>query len=60
MMFQGEPFEEEDFEEAIEQVRNAIDKYNPNVVGYSWDDESPRIQLEPIGSRGYIELVPIK
>lgn len=60
LMFQGEPFEEENYCEAIEQVWEAIKKYNPGTIGYNWDDANPRIQLEPIGTRGYIELMPIK
>lgn len=60
LMFRGEPFEEEDFEEAIGQVWDAVKKYDPAVCGYCWDEENPRIQLEPIGTRGYIELYPIK
>lgn len=60
LMFQGEPFKEEDYCTAIEEVQDAISKYNPNVIGYEWDNENPRIQLEPIGTRGYIELYPIK
>ena len=60
LMFQGEPFQEEDYCEAIEIVQNAIEKYNPQTTGYQWDDENPRIQLEPIGTRGYIELRAIK
>ena len=60
IMFQGEPFEEEDFCEAIEEVWTAIQKYNPIAIGYKWDNNNPRIQLEPIGTRGYIELHPIK
>ena len=60
IMFQGEPFEEENFCEAIQQVWDAIKKYNPEVIGYEWDDSNPRIQLEPIGTRGYIELHPVK
>ena len=60
IMFQGEPFEEEDFCEAIEQVWSAIEKYNPKTMGYEWDDSNPRIQLEPIGTRGYIELLAVK
>ncbi len=60
LMFQGEPFEEEYYAEAIEQVWEAIKKYNPSIIGYKWDDSNPRIQLEPIGTRGYIELLPIK
>ena len=60
IMFQGEPFEEEDFCEAIEEVWSAVKKYNPTAIGYTWDDSNPRIQLEPIGTRGYIELHPVK
>ena len=59
IMFQGEPFEEEDFSEAVEQVWEAIKKYNPESIGYKWDVSNPRIQLEPIGTRGYIELLPV-
>ena len=60
IMFQGEPFEEEKFCEAIEQVWGAIKKYNPETIGYEWDNSNPRIQLEPIGTRGYIELHSVK
>jgi len=60
LMFQGEPFEEANYGEAIEQVWESIKKYNPANIGYTWDDTNPRIQLEPIGTRGYIELLPVK
>lgn len=60
LTFQGEPFPEADYGEAIEQVQAAIAKYDPSIIGYKWNPESPRIQLEPIGSRGYIELLAIK
>ena len=60
LMFQGEPFEEENFEEAIGEVLSAIEKYDPSIVGYAWDKANPRIQLEPVGTRGYIELHPVK
>ena len=46
--------------EAIRQVWDAVKKYNPRSMGFDWDDSNPRIQLEPIGTRGYIELLPIK
>ena len=59
LMFQGEPFAEEDFAEAIQQVWEAIKKYNPETIGCRWDDTNPRIQLEPRGDRGYIELHPV-
>ena len=56
LMFQGEPFKEEDYCEAIMAVQQAMNRYNPSVIGYEWDSSNPRIQLEPIGERGYIEL----
>lgn len=60
LMFRGEPFAEEDFEEAITEVLSAIETYDPTLLGYAWDKANPRIQLEPIGTRGYIELLPVK
>ena len=60
LMFQGEPFAEEDYCQAIDEVQASIKKYDPSVIGYAWDYENPRIQMEPVGTRGYIELVPVK
>ena len=60
LMFQGQPFREEDYCEAIAAVQHAMEEYDPTVIGYQWDDEYPRIQLEPRGERGYIELRAVK
>lgn len=60
LMFQGEPFAEEDYCEAIFAVQQAAERYQPAVIGYRKDAENPRIQLEPRGERGYIELLPVK
>lgn len=60
LMFQGEPFAEEDYGKAIQEIWDAEKKYDPSVIGCAWDDSNPRIQLEPIGARGYIELAAIK
>lgn len=60
LMFQGEPFEEENYCEAITAVQRSMNKYDPNIIGYEWDDENPRTQLEPRGERGYIELRAVK
>ena len=60
LLFRGEPFAEEDYVSAINEIWDAEKKYNPEFIGYKWDDKNPRIQLEPIGERGYIELVPVK
>ena len=59
LMFQGEPFQEEDYQQAIADIWEAEKNYDPSLIGYQWDHLNPRIQLEPIGTRGYIELVPI-
>lgn len=60
LVFQGEPFDEEDYCYAIEALWKAADKYDPSIIGYEWDDSNPHIQLEPKGKRGYIELRPVK
>lgn len=60
LMFQGEPFAEEDYCDAISAVQQAINGYDPGAIGYAWDDDAPRIQLEPRGNRGYIELRAVK
>ena len=60
LMFRGEPFVEEDYKTAIGEIWEAEKKYNPEFIGYEWDDSNPRIQLEPRGERGYIELVPVR
>ncbi len=56
LMFQGEPFKEEDYCEAIMAVKQSMEKYEPSVIGFKWNNDEPRIQFEPIGERGYIEL----
>ena len=60
LMFQGEPFREEDYCQAITEVQQAIEKYDPAILGCCWDTENPRIQLEPVGNRGYVELLPVR
>lgn len=60
LMFRGEPFAEENYAEAIEGVWAAMAKYDPAIIGYEWDGCNPRIQLEPRGERGYIELRAVK
>lgn len=38
----------------------ALEKYDPALIGYRWDDDNPRMQLEPRGERGYIELRAVR
>lgn len=61
MVFQGEPYNDDDFMEAIEEVESHIDTFDPSVYGYEWDDEAaPRFQLAPMGYRGYIEARAVR
>ena len=61
MVFQGEPYEDENFEEAIGELWQVIEKYKPETYGFQWaDDEAPRFQLAPMGYRGYIEARPVR
>ncbi len=60
LVFNGQPFNDEDFMEEIGIVKDAIEDFKPEVYGYTWDDTAPRFQLEPWGYRGYIEAKAIK
>ncbi len=60
LLFRGEPFDDENYVAAINEIWDAEEKYNPEFIGFEWDDKNPRIQLEPVGKRGYLELVPVK
>jgi len=61
MVFQGPPFEDEEFEEAIYDLRDVMKSYNPEIYGFNWADQDvPRFQMEPQGYRGYIEGCPVK
>ncbi|HEY8365240.1 MAG TPA: AraC family transcriptional regulator [Haloplasmataceae bacterium] len=61
MIFQGEPYEEENFGEAISSLWKVMKNYNPELYGFRWaDEDGPRFQLEPKGYRGYIEGRPVR
>lgn len=60
MIFQGEPYDDEDFMDAIDEVWQHIEKFDPAIYGYQWNKEAaPRFQLMPMGYRGYIEAIPV-
>jgi AraC-like DNA-binding protein len=61
LVFQGEPFDDEQYDEAISSLWERIEVFNPVVYGYEYADElAPRMQLAPFGWRGYIEMRPIR
>ncbi|KAA3615851.1 MAG: AraC family transcriptional regulator [Calditrichaeota bacterium] len=60
MIFQGQPFKDEDFEDAISDLWEVMKTYNPEIYGFKWaDQDAPRFQMEPQGYRGYIEGRPV-
>jgi AraC family transcriptional regulator len=61
MVFQGPPFDDKDFGDAITSLWDAMSSYRPEIYGYAWaDDDAPRFQLAPMGYRGYIEGRPVR
>ena len=61
MIFQGQPYDDANFEEAIGSLWETIKDYNPEIYGFKWaDEDGPRFQLEPQGYRGYIEGRPVR
>lgn len=61
MIFQGQPYDDARFEEAIGSLWETIKNYRPEIYGFKWSDEDgPRFQLEPQGYRGYIEGRPVR
>jgi len=61
MVFQGPPFDDELYGEAIGELWEVMKTYNPELYGFEWaDEDAPRFQLEPQGYRGYIEARPVR
>ncbi|MCL2159323.1 MAG: AraC family transcriptional regulator [Oscillospiraceae bacterium] len=61
IVFQGEPYKDEDWQEAIGFCMEQFGKFNPEVYGYEYADElAPRMQLAPQSWRGYIEMRPVR
>jgi AraC family transcriptional regulator len=61
MIFQGQPYDDNKFEEAISELWEVMKTYNTETYGFTWaDEDAPRFQLAPMGYRGYIEARPVK
>jgi len=61
MIFQGQPYDDAHFEEAIGSIWETIKHYNPEIYGFQWaEEDGPRFQLAPQGYRGYIEGRPVR
>ena len=60
-MFQGPPFQDEAFEDAIGDLWALMARFDPTLYGFRWaDEDGPRIQLEPLGYRGCVEARPVR
>lgn len=61
MVFQSQPFDDDKFEDAIDEIWEVMKSYDPKLYGFEWaDEDGPRFQLEPQGYRGYIEARPVR
>ncbi|MCL2357096.1 MAG: AraC family transcriptional regulator [Defluviitaleaceae bacterium] len=60
LVFQGEPYDEANFQNSVGECMGRIRKFNPEVYGYRYAPElAPKMQLAPAGWRGYIEMHPV-
>lgn len=61
MIFQGQPYDDALFEDAIGSLWESIRNYKPEIYGFRWaEEDGPRFQLAPQGYRGYIEGRPVR
>jgi AraC family transcriptional regulator len=63
LVFKSRPYEESDEKmmEVIQTVQKSMKEYDPQWLGYEWDQETaPRYQLMPLGERGYVEALPLR
>jgi AraC family transcriptional regulator len=61
MVFQGQPYDDDKFQEVIGEMWEVMSNYDPEIYGFIWaDEDAPRFQLAPMGYRGYIEARPVR
>jgi len=61
LIFQGQPYDDENFGDAIDELWQQTENFNPEIYGYEWaDEDAPKFQLAPMGYRGYIEGRPVR
>jgi len=62
MVFQGPPFDDDKkAAKAIMDLWAMLETFSPESYGFAWaDEDGPRLQLEPRGTRGHIELLPVR
>jgi AraC family transcriptional regulator len=62
MVFKSPPFDDDKkAAKAIMDLWAMLETFNPELYGFAWaDEDGPRLQLEPKGYRGHIELLPVR
>jgi AraC-like DNA-binding protein len=60
IIFQGEPYNDEQFRNEVSSAMKSIHKYDPRNYGFEYDLDGYRFQYEPQGHRGYIEGRTVK
>ncbi|MCA9833111.1 MAG: helix-turn-helix transcriptional regulator [Thermomicrobiales bacterium] len=61
VVFQGEPYDDADYQTAVGLCMERISSFDPKVYGFEYAPEmAPRMQLAPLGWRGYIEMLPVR
>ena len=60
IIFQGEPYNDEQFRNEVSSAMKSIHKYDPRNYGVEYDLDGYRFQYEPQGHRGYIEGRTVK
>ncbi len=61
LLFQGQPYQEDQWAQAIGETWKAIEIFKPDPLGFCWaPDDGPRFQLAPVAERGYIEGWPVR
>lgn len=61
MIFQGQPYDDDAYQQAVGECMKAIETFDPKIYGYAYDyTQVPKFQLAPSGAIGYIEGHPIK
>lgn len=61
MLFQGEPYKDEEMGQACAIVDKAFETYRPETRGWRWaDDDGPTFQYAPMPERGPILARPVR
>ncbi len=60
LLFQGPPYSDSEFGQAISLCLDQIQAFDPRALGYQYAPQAaPRIQFKPQGQRGYMEMLPV-